>query len=75
MARNTTIHTVFLTDQECYEYVKNANAPLTTQLTTESTDMESTTQEIVYSSSSKTHKEGPARSFQHIESRNTPSHV
>lgn len=77
MALNTTIHTVFLTDQECYMYVyvKNANAPLTTQLTPDSTDMESTTQEIVYSSSSKTHKEGPARSFQHIESRNTPSHV
>lgn len=46
-----------------------------TQLTPDSTDMESTTQEIVYSSSSKTHKEGPARSFQHIESRHTPSHV
>lgn len=60
--------------QECYEYVKNANAPLTTQLTTESTDMESTTQEIVYSSSSMTHKEGPARSFQNIESQNTPRH-
>lgn len=61
--------------QECYEYVKNANAPLTTQLTTDSTDMESTTQKIVQSSSSMTHKEEPARSFQNIESQNTPSHV
>lgn len=75
MAWNITIHAVFLTDQECYEYVKNAKAPLKTQLTTDSTDIESTTQEIVHSSSSMTHKEGPARSFQNIESQNTPRHL
>lgn len=48
---------------------------LPTQLKTESTDMKSTTQEIVYSYASMTHKEGPACPFQNIESQNTQSHV
>lgn len=75
MAWNTTIQTVFLTDQECYEYVKNANTSHTTQISTDSKDMESATQEIVYSSSSITLKEVSARPFQNIESQNTPSHM
>lgn len=48
--KNTQKRFVNVTDQEFYEYIRNANTLQTTQLTTDSIDLESTTQKIVYSS-------------------------
>lgn len=63
------------TDQECYEYIKNVKTSQTTQRTTESIYMESTTQEMVYSSSSLTTNEESARLYQNTDTPNTSSHV
>uniref|UniRef100_A0A8W8JL70 Uncharacterized protein n=1 Tax=Magallana gigas TaxID=29159 RepID=A0A8W8JL70_MAGGI len=61
--------------QECYEYVKNIKTSQTTQLTTESIDKESTTQEMVYLSSSLTPNEESARLYQNTDTPETSSHI
>lgn len=66
---------VNVTDQEFYEYIRNANISQTTQLTPDSIDLESTTPKIVYSYASLTRYKEYARPFQNTDTPNTPSHV
>lgn len=54
---------------------KNFKTSQTTQLTTESIDKESTTQELVYLSSSLTPNEESARLYQDTDSPKTSSHM
>eukprot|EP00105_Crassostrea_gigas_P035544 XP_019919692.1 PREDICTED: uncharacterized protein LOC105320456 isoform X4 [Crassostrea gigas] len=61
--------------QECYEYVKNVKTSQTTQLTTESKDKESTTQGMIYLSSSLTPNEESARLYQDTDTPKTSSHI
>lgn len=65
---------LYFTDQKYYEYVRNLKTLKTTQLTTESIDMESTKQKKSYPSSSLIHDGDTASSFQNIETPNS-SHM
>lgn len=61
--------------QECYEYVKNVKTSQTTQLTTESIDKESTTQGMLYLSSSLTPNKESARLYQDTDIPKTSGHI
>lgn len=74
MTWNSRNHVALLTDQECYEHVKNAKTSHTTQLTTESISVEST-EEKVNQSTSVTPMENSARLVQNIDNQNTMSHM
>lgn len=74
MAWNSRNYIALLTDQECYEHVKNAKTSHTTQLATESISVEST-EEKVYQSTSVTPMENSARLVQNIDNQNTMSHM
>lgn len=61
--------------QECYENAANSTTLYAHNITTDSVDKESTTQEIVYSSSSLTLKEGSASPIQNVNTQNKFSHI
>lgn len=65
---------LYFTDQEYHEYVKNLKTLKTTQLTTESIDMESQKEKKSYPSSSLIHDGDTASSFQNTETPNS-SHM